>query len=41
MEMLSYKQNQMYLYGEVGADDKVVTQHKYINLTVEALKPGS
>lgn len=38
--MLSYKQNQMYLYGEVDADNKVVNQYQYINLTVVALTAG-
>ena len=35
--VLSYRNNKMYLYGEVDENGDIVNQYQYINLTVEAL----
>ena len=38
MEVLSYRNNKMYLYGEVDEQGDIVNQYQYINMTVEALQ---
>lgn len=38
MEVLSYRNNKMYLYGEVDERGNIVNQYQYINMTVEALQ---